>query len=149
MQGPHEAMWLALAKLGFPNSTIHNMQATIQLDGTPISVDNGLRQGCCMAPVLFNLYACLFVECWTERNIRYKHAQKLFRRYTRNADETRFTELQFADDAALLATTRDGAEDALRKYIKVAADFGRTVSIPKTKLVVSNSKGQASNSCGK
>ena len=55
---PREAMWFALANLGVPNSTIqliksfnHDMQATIQLDGTtldPISVDNELRQGCCM-----------------------------------------------------------------------------------------------------
>ena len=93
-------MWLALAKLGVPKSTIQliqsfhqGMQVTIQLDGSildPISVENGLRQGCCMAPVLFNLYACLFVERWVERvadiagvgvNVMYKHDRKLFKRY--------------------------------------------------------------------
>ena len=40
--------------------------ARICIDGEPleeeISVDNGLRQGCTMAPSLFNLYACLVVE---------------------------------------------------------------------------------------
>ena len=130
---PHKAMWLALAKLGVPISTIQlipsfhqDMQATIQLDGNsldPIVAENVLRQGCCMAPVLFNLYACLFVERWVERVadidgvgiiVTYKHDCKLFRRYTRNADKTRFTELQFADDTALLATTRAGAEEALQ-----------------------------------
>ena len=66
-----------MAKLGVPESTIQlvrsfhqDMQAAVQLDGDildPIDVGNGLRQGCCMAPVLFNLYACLFTERWRER----------------------------------------------------------------------------------
>ena len=133
---PRQAMWQALAKLGVPSSTIQliqsfhqDMQATIKLDGTttdPIAVENGLRQGCCMAPVLFNLYACLFMECWRARirnidgvgvDLKYKQDDKLFRRYTRNADETRLTEFQFADDTALLATTRASAEEALHQYM--------------------------------
>ena len=152
---PREAMWQALAKLGIPDTAIQlikafhqDMQATIQMDGQaldPVNVSNGLRQGCCMAPVLFNLYACLFVERWRARvenacgvgvSLKYKHDRKLFRRYTRNAEESLLTELQFADDAALPATTREGAEEALRKYIEVAGDFGLTVSVPKTKLMV-------------
>ena len=39
-------------------------KAKIRLDGVDlneISVQNGLRQDCCMAPVLFNLYTCLVV----------------------------------------------------------------------------------------
>ena len=105
-----------------------------------------------MAPVLFNLHACLFVECWTERvagtagvgvNVKYKHDRKLFRRYTCNADEARFTDLQFADDAALLATTRAGAEGALYMYIDVAADFGLSVNVSKTKLMVTGRKATA------
>lgn len=38
--------------------------------------------------------------------LRYKQDGKLFRRYTRNALETRLTECQFADDAGLLASSR-------------------------------------------
>ena len=59
----------------------------------------------------------------------------------------RCTELQFADDTA---TTRAGAEDALHKYIEAAADFGLTVSTPKTKLMVSQveERQQGSNPCG-
>ena len=95
---PRGAMWAALGKLGVPEPVIeliwsfHQvMQAQIQLNGTlleAIDVTNGLRQGCCMAPVLFNLYASLVVECWTARiaklggvgvYLRYKHDGKLFR----------------------------------------------------------------------
>ena len=103
-----------------------------------------------MAPVLFNLYVCLFVERWTERvagtagvgvNVKYKHDRKLFRRYTCNADEARFTDLQFADDAALLTTTRAGAKGLyIIMYIDVAADFDLSVNVSKTKLMVTGRK---------
>ena len=105
-----------------------------------------------MAPVLFNLYACVFVERWLAGvessdgvgvSLKYKHDQKLFRRYTRNAEETKLTELQFADDAALLARTSEGAEVAIQKYMEVASDFGLTVSVPKTKLLVSGREATA------
>ena len=71
-----------------------------------------------MASVLFNLYSCLFVERWVGKvagtarvgeTVKYKHDRKLFRRYTHNADKARFTDFQFADDAALLATSRRGS----------------------------------------
>ena len=74
---PRVAMWTALRKLGVPEPIIElirsfhqDMQAQIQMNGTlleEIDVTNGLRQGCCMAPVLFNLYTCLVVERWTAR----------------------------------------------------------------------------------
>ena len=84
------------------------------------------------------------VERWNERvrdldgvgaYLRYKYDKKLFRRYTRNADETGVNECQFADDAALLATTKRGAELATIEYMRVAEDFGLTLSIPKTKAM--------------
>ena len=152
---PREAMWTALGKLGVPEPVIElirsfhqNMQAQIQLNGTlleEIDVTNGLLQGCCMAPALFNLYACLVVECWTARvaemegvgiYLRYKYDGKLFRRYTKNAEETWLTECQFADDAALRARTREGTERVMKEYLQVAEDFGLSVNISKTKLMV-------------
>lgn len=66
---PREAMWLALKKLGVPEKVVRlfgsfhqGMKVKIRLDGTlleEIEVKNGLSQGCCIAPVLFNLWlAC-------------------------------------------------------------------------------------------
>ena len=69
---PRAALWLALEKLGIPEPTIkliksfhEGMLATIQIDGShldSIKVRNGLRQGCCLAPTLFNLYCGLLVR---------------------------------------------------------------------------------------
>jgi len=55
-----------------------------------------------------------------------KHDEKLFRRYTRNAQVRLLTKYLFADDGALLATSRDGMERAVQQYKSVGADFGQT-----------------------
>lgn len=152
---PREAMWAVLQKLGVPENTIkliqsfhQDMRARIRLEGScleEISVQNGLRQGCCMAPVLFNLYTCVALERWLARvegnegvglTIKYKYDEKLFRRYTRNASEMKITECQFADDTALPASTRSAAEKMAQVYQQTSSDFGLTVSIPKTKHMV-------------
>ena len=152
---PRDAMWLALRKLGVPEKTVQlirsfhsGMEANICIEGElleEISVENGLRQGCCMAPVLFNLYTCLLMERWAARvkendgvgiQLNYKIDKKLFRKYTRNAEQRKIAECLFADDGALLSSTRAGAESALSDYQATSAKFGLTVSIPKTKQMV-------------
>ena len=153
---PRTALWRALLKLGVPEEMMKlirsfhdNMTARVYIDGElleeEISVLNGLRQGCTMAPTLFNLYSCLVMERWMEQVrhlegvgicLRYKLDGKLFRRSTRASEQAYVTDCQFADDAAILASTRHGAEQAIMAYIDVAAKFGLTVSLPKTKLLV-------------
>ena len=152
---PHSALWCALRKLGMPDLLIdiirsfhEGMKAKVQINGKlleEIDVENGLRHGCAMAPVLFNLYAGLVFEQWTPRAaglegvgiiLLHRFDQKLFRKSTRNACESQLIDDQFADDAVLLATTRAGAEQAMRLYCDVAKAFGLTVSIQKIKLMV-------------
>ena len=77
---PRKALWHALEKLGVPNSVVNlvksfhdGMKAQLSINGElleeKIDVDNGLRQGCTMAPTLFNLYACLMmVDSTSERH---------------------------------------------------------------------------------
>ena len=70
-------MTLALKKLGAPAEVIQlirslhmGMKAKICHDGSlleQLSVQNGPRQGCCMAPVHFNLFTCLVTERWLAR----------------------------------------------------------------------------------
>ena len=84
------------------------MKAKIHLDSElleEISVANGLRQGCCMAHVLFNLYTTLLIERWRAGLagvdgigviVKSRFDKKLFRRHTRNATESRVTECLFA-----------------------------------------------------
>ena len=47
----------------------------------------------------------------------------------------RITESQFADDAAVYATTREALEQAAGEFVNTAAEWGLTVSLEKTKLI--------------
>ena len=59
---PRDGLWIVLARLGVPSKLVNlirsyhtTMSAHLRLDGDlpdPIAVDNGLCQGCTMAPVL-------------------------------------------------------------------------------------------------
>ena len=96
---PHDCLWLVLQRLGVPAKLINiirafhqNMTTRLRLDGTlldGIPVGNGLRQGCTMAPVLFNLYMCAVIECWLQRmkaedgigiDIAFKYDSELLRK---------------------------------------------------------------------
>ena len=152
---PRRGMWLALKKFGVPEKTVNlirafhtNLKAKISLNGElleDINVENGLRQGCCMAPVPFNLYTTLVIERWQDQmadseevgaTVQYKQDKKLFRRYTKNANKQKISECLFADDGALLASSRSGAETAATVYQETSRKFGLTVHTTKTKHMV-------------
>jgi len=65
--------------------------------------------------------------------VRLKYDVKLMRRYRTNACERRITKCQFADDSALIASTRSGAEHTILGYQQTCRGFGLTVCLPKTK----------------
>ena len=67
---------------------------------------------------------------------------RLFRRLTRNTQESQLIDGQFADDGALLATSRAGAEQILWEYIDVAGAFDLLASLVKTKLMVAGRAGR-------
>ena len=59
--------WGTLVCRGGIRSFHEDMRGRVHLEGITleeIQVQNGLQQGCCMAPVLFHLYTCLAVERW-------------------------------------------------------------------------------------
>ena len=82
---------------------------------------------------------------YTGITVHYKYDQWLFRRYTRNAMLRWLTECLFADDGALLASARSGAETAVCAYQQVSKDFRLTVSIPKIKHMVTGRSVEVCN----
>ena len=86
-------LWQVLQKLGVPPAmlriiqSLHNgMTASVRVDGKltdPITVRCGLRQGCTLAPMLFNLYFSAVVASWRSScpdagiSFRYKVGRKL------------------------------------------------------------------------
>ena len=69
-----EVLWQVLKKYGVPlvmlsliRSCHDGMTAVVGVNGGTTdknTIRNGLRQGCTMAPVLFNLYFVVMVACW-------------------------------------------------------------------------------------
>ena len=154
---PRECLWLVLAKAGIPDKLIaiirgfhEGMTASLRLAGgssdtQPISVENGLRQGCCMAPVLFNIFMWAVIECWRQRvksidgvgiDVFFEPDGKLLHRRNRRNQSLHVTECQFADDSALVATSRPAAVLSLDVLVQVCSSFGLTVSATKTKFMV-------------
>ena len=113
---PRDALWLVMRKSGVPEVLIdivksfhERLEAEIRVGDNMLDafeVKNGPRQGCTMAPTLFNLYACEVTEKWLEKvkNVEragthtlYRLDKQLFRRSTKGACMECFRECQFAD----------------------------------------------------
>ena len=136
---PRDALWQVLEKSGVPpnmlnviNSFHDGMKATIRIGSTQsesFSVCNGLRQGCTLAPTLFNLYFNAVMTSWRCQNpqagvkVKYKHERKLVGDRTTKSKliSTIFTELQFADDAALYSNTRTAFENTTKSFVSEAS----------------------------
>ena len=151
---PREALWRVLEKCGVPPKLLRivrsfheGMHAEVRVDSSTtesFEVRNGLRQGCTLAPTLFNIYISAVVASWRSKheeagvNVLYKHGRKLVGDRTAKSrlKEVKVTETQFADDAALYATTHGAFESAAVGYEEVAKDFRLKLNMEKTKGMV-------------
>ena len=121
------------------------MSATVTVCGEKQSsflVTNGLRQGCTIAPTLFILYLDLVIRCWCSRclavgvEVQYQIGGKLVGERTRRPLSFTMSECLFADDAALVCSSREDMFVAAKILEEVSAGWGLTLSVPKTKLLV-------------
>ena len=119
------------------------MQAGVRVGSTVtdnFEVRNGLRQGCTMAPVLFNVFFNAMVAWWCSQSgeagmpILYQHGRKLVGNRTAKSRllKVHVTESQFADDLAMYTVTC-AALFQRERFVRLASCFGLTVSLPKTK----------------
>ena len=151
---PRLALWSVLEKCGVPprmlgiiRSFHDGMVARVRVGDhrtDDIVVNNGLRQGCVLAPTLFNIYFSAVVAYWRDRSpqagitVKHRHGRKLVGDRTAKSrlDEVRVFESQFADDVAVYATTREAFERATLELLHAASVWGLTISIPKTKGLI-------------
>ena len=151
---PRCALWQVLEKCVVPpimlsviKSLHEGMKAAVRVEGGTtdnILVTNGLRQGCTLAPSLFNLYFSAMVASWRSKcpevgvSVMYKHGRKLVgdRTAKLRLQQVRVTESQFADDVAMYAISQEAFKKATAKFVSTAAKWGLTISLEKTKGLV-------------
>ena len=152
---PRPALAACLLKLGVPEELTElilqfhcGMEAEVRV-GAEVSgsfpVENGLRQGCTMAPVLFNLFFGVVMMCWRDAmrqastdsgiSLSYNINGQLYSR-AKGTLQVQLHDFEFADDAVLLSMSRAEAEQSLQTFHRVASSFGLSVSSSKTQFMV-------------
>ena len=152
-----EGLWKILKKIGCPDTFVdiiklfHDDMTAKVMDGGEISpefaVKNGTKQGCVLAPTLFNIFfsMMLIVAFKDEQegvNIHSRTDKALFsnrfdRLFTRSKDGTYtlIRDLLFADDCALVALTEQGLQQLTNCFANAAKRFGLTISLKKTEVM--------------
>ena len=148
-----EALWLVLQKFGFPAKIIRliqslhvGMNARVAMFGEiseEFSVTNGLRQGCVLAPSLFNIYfTAVLIEALHGLSsgiaLRYKLDGRLFdvrRLKGKNTLKSLMQALMYADDCALVSHSTSDCQHLLDSFKRATDIFGLTISVQKTEVL--------------
>jgi len=131
----HETMWNTLRRMGIPEhliSLLHNLYdkqtATVRTehgDTEQFGIGKGVRQGCILSPMLFNLYA--------ERVMREAGLEdsevgvRVGGRVLNN--------LRYADDTTLAAETEEGLRKLIQDVTRASKKAGLHLNIKKTKVM--------------
>ncbi|XP_061574023.1 uncharacterized protein LOC133440720 [Cololabis saira] len=151
-----EMLWKQLDKLGVPPKFLSvlqqlhtGMQARVitgDLQSEPFKVNTGVKQGCVLAPVLFNLLLSaitfLFNRALDHKDgvhLEYRLDGNLFniRRLKAHTKTKicRICELQYADDCAVLAHSPESMQHALNTISTLYQSFGLQVNTQKTEIM--------------
>ena len=149
-------LWSVMRKFGCPRKfvaivrTFHsNMKASVMIGGDetdnfPVNV--GVKQGCVMAPVIFNLYMAAVTTLFRQRSpieqgigLTYRLDGSVFN-LTRLQARTKTSrdhvvELQYADDSMLVAHSPEELQCALTCLYGVYQDLGLVINTSKTEVM--------------
>ena len=151
-----DLLWQTLLKFGCPQKFVNiiksfhsGMMATVLVAGEesePFAVEVGVKQGCAMAPVLFNIYLAAANFLFTRRNaqngsihITYRLDGNLFNLQRLKArtkiSHRHLSELQYADDFALIAHTPEDLQRSINTLNEVYSELGLVINPTKTEVL--------------
>ena len=158
-----ELLWKVLTRAGVPNEMItiirqfhDGMQARVCMDDGSLSewfeVTQGLRQGCVLSPLLFNIFFAAVLEVVL---LRFSRNPEILTNLVhlgqegaddRNTDGERGTPLEcvrravwgmlYADDAGFVSRSPTGLAAMMTVIVETFAEFGLSVSEKKTETLV-------------
>uniref|UniRef100_A0A3B3HTA8 Reverse transcriptase domain-containing protein n=1 Tax=Oryzias latipes TaxID=8090 RepID=A0A3B3HTA8_ORYLA len=149
-----ETLWKLLSRYGCPQTFIRvlrsfhdGMTASIRCGDScsdAFSVGHGVKQGCVLAPTLFNIFLTAVLQSMPEELgdlfIRTRSDGDLFNlRRLKAKNKTRellIQELLFADDSALVTQSLQAMQELLTAFAEASARFGLTINIKKTEVLI-------------
>ena len=152
-----ELLWTLLEKFGTPPKfltilrKLHDgMTATVLASGErsePFSIDVGVKQGCVIAPVIFNIFISAItllsqnaIPQDDKVSIQYRHDGSLFNLRRLQAHTKTMTnqilELQYADDCALVAHTPLALQRSLDAVAGSYEAMGLKMNVNKTEILM-------------
>lgn len=154
---PRELLWKILLKYGVPEKFLNmiklfhsGMEAKVSMNNIESSafpVEVGVKQGDVLAPVLFNIFISVVMKLLQMSlraddgvQVEYRLDGNLFniRRLQAHTKTTtrQITDLQYADDAALVAHTADSMQRLLNSLTSIYEAFGLQINTRKTEVLV-------------
>lgn len=106
--------WNQTAKVRIKNSTSEN-----------VSIKKGVRQGCILSPLLFNVYS-----------------EEIFRRALDNLTDgviingECLNNLRYADDTVIMSGSEEGLQRLVNRIVTVCEEYGMKLNVSKTKTMV-------------
>ena len=109
-----------------------------------IPYNNGVKQGCILAPTLFAIFAAaMFMHAFSDSpsgvSIRFRSNGSLFNlarlRSQSKCMTTLLHEFQCADDCALIADSEEALQDYIDSFADAASSFGLTINCKKTEVM--------------
>ena len=113
----------------------NTVQYAIKVKGKvmePITSNLGLKQGCPLSPLLFNLYI----------NDIAKYLNKKSKEPNITLQGTEITHFLYADDLVIVSPTKNGLQEKLNHLSQFAKDKDLTINSKKSKIVIFNKGGK-------